>query len=351
MTPQAPTHRSGGLEEAADVLSTASSLVLATHERSDGDALAAVALAVALRRLGKTTAVLHDFPPSWDWLLEPSGPWPAVAAIPPEAVVVTLDTAHYARVAWPPDLGAQVQALVDRYGREAAVPLPAYDAIRPVDLVIDHHITNRAYGLLNWIEPARSAVAEMATDLLLELERRTGRRLVDGEAARLLFVGLVSSTNWFREDTGDHTWETARLLDARGRFDKAQLAARLDRVTLNAYRFSGLVRQAMRLEDGVAYAYIARGDLDAHGVSDVEAAALIDDVVRLDAEIALLFVEMRTGGVRVRLRSARHPMHELAARFGGGGHERAAGTVLAARADADRLVEEAQRMVRAGRRA
>ena len=342
------THRRGGIEDAADALWEAPSVVCATHERSDGDALSAIALALACRTMGKEAAALHDFPPTYDWLLQSSGPWLSVPSVAPGAFVVTLDTAHYARIAWPKEVGERVQGLVAAHGSEALVPLSAYDDIVPVALVIDHHVTNRAYGLLNWIEPERSAVAEMVCDLLLELERRAGCRLVDGDVARLLFVGLVTSTAWFQQDTGDHTWETALLLDRRGRFDKAALAAGLDHMSLAHYRLTGELRQAVRVDDRVAHAYIDRATLERYGVTSVEAAAFVDDLEKVGADITLLFVEMEAGGVRVRLRSPRFPMHTLAQQFGGGGHERASGTVVAGRDEADGLVMAAREMVRVG---
>jgi nanoRNase/pAp phosphatase (c-di-AMP/oligoRNAs hydrolase) len=338
-------HQSVGKIEAAAALSEAPRVACLTHERSDGDALSALALAAVLEDLGKTVRVFHEFPPEYDWVVPPR--WMTVPdRLDADLFLVTLDTAHYARVAWPQAERAQVRTVTARYPLERDVPLEDYDSIRPVDLVIDHHATNRGYGRLNWIEPERSAVAEMVLDLVLVWEEMTGRDLLSPQVATWLMVGLVTSTHWFQRDTGPSTWRAAALLDARGQLDKAHIARRLESRSLAHFRLAGILRQETAVEEGVAWVHIRRETLKQYGVSSSEAAEFVEDLMVLPAEVCLLFVDLEHGGIRVRLRSHRIPVHELAAAFGGGGHERASGTVLRSAAAMEELVAAAEALVR-----
>jgi nanoRNase/pAp phosphatase (c-di-AMP/oligoRNAs hydrolase) len=239
-----------------------------------------------------------------------------------------------------------VDDLVRQAGREKAVPLSVWDAVRPVDLVIDHHATNRGYGRLNWIEPERSAVSEMVLDLLRLWEDRTGTALVDQQAATWLFVGLATSTDWFTRDTGDHTWEAARFLDARGRLDKAAIASKLNTRSPGYFRLSGALRGRATVIGGVARVAVAREDLERFGVAPADAAEFIDELRALPAAIYLVFVDLGAEGIRVRLRSDVLPVHRLAQAFGGGGHERAAGAVLPDAAAVAALITAAEAAVR-----
>jgi phosphoesterase RecJ-like protein len=345
-------HRQVTLAEAAEALLEARRIASVTHERSDGDGLAALALASVLKKLGKEVQVFLDLPAELAWVL-PSDPGLAPASrLAADAFVVSADVANYPRIAWPEPERSRIRAVQSEYPTEHAVPLERYDAIRPVDLVIDHHATNRAFGLMNWLEPDRSAVAEMVLELVLELERRTGRTdLIDADVGLWLMVGLVTSTAWFQRDTGPYTWRAAELLDQRGRLDKEAIAERLQAESPGYFRLVGELRQATLLQEEVAHVYVDRVLLDRYQVTSSEAANFVETLLALPAAICLLFVEMEDGRIRVRLRSRSAPVHLLAQEFGGGGHERSSGTVLGSRDEASRLVAAAQRMVRAGRMA
>ena len=223
------------------------------------------------------------------------------------------------------------------------------DALRPVTLVLDHHGTNRGYGRWNWIEPERSAVAEMMLELVLVLQERTGRDdLLDAETARWLMVGLVTSTDWFRHHTGARTWQAAAFLDRIEGVDKTAFADGLMRVSLNYFRMAGALRMRTRVRRGVASATIPRALLRAYNVTDSEAARYIEEMTVVPASVYVLAIELADDSIRVRLRSRGMAVDDLAARFGGGGHETASGTVVGSWTDVRRLVRAAEQAATVG---
>lgn len=337
-------HRAATIETAARILLEAPRVAVMSHVRTDGDGLTAWALAAVLHKLSKAVQVFVDVPSELTWLAPAEGVLSPARALHPEAGVVTVDCANYVRNAWPEPERQRIAALVTAYGGESQVPLDRFDAVRPVTLAIDHHITNRGYGLWNWLDPERSSVAEMVLELIQVLQEQTGRDdLADEQVAQWLMVGLVTSTDWFRHDTDSRTWRAVEWLERIGRVDKERLAHQLDAVSVDYFHLSGALRRLTHVQDGVASAMVPRRLLDHYGVSDSEAARFIDELTTLRADVYLLFLELADGTIRVRLRGRGLEVHHLAARFGGGGHERASGAVVKDWAEARRLLRAARR--------
>lgn len=340
------SHRPADLETAAQVLLDARRIAVMTHVRTDGDGLSAWALASALKKLAKQVQVFADAPSELSWMRPDDPDLVDAGRLDPDAAIVTLDCANYARNAWPSPEREEVLALLREFGGEGNVPLARYDAVRPVTLVIDHHITNRAYGLWNWIEPDRAAVAEMVLELILVLQELSGRDdLVDSAIARWLMAGIVTSTDWFRHHTDARIWRAAAWLEQTGGVDqkaKAELAFNLTAVSPGYFRLSGALRHLTRIRAGVASVRVSRSLLERYGVTDDEAARFIDDMTALPAQMYVLLVELADGSIRARLRGRERRVDTIAQAFGGGGHEYASGTILPNRTTARRLVRAAE---------
>jgi bifunctional oligoribonuclease and PAP phosphatase NrnA len=192
-------------------------------------------------------------------------------------------------------------------------------------LNIDHHPDNRRYGTLNWIDPAAAATGEMVFDLIQALGRP-----ISPDIALNLFTAVHTDTGSFRySNTTARTFRIAAELTAAGA-DPALVSDRLyQRRSPDALATLGLVlRRVCVSEDGrVAWLTVPRGLC-----SDAFLAA--EDLVTYPrsidgVEVALLLREEAGGLVKASLRGkGRIPVNRIAQRFGGGGHENAAGCTV-----------------------
>jgi phosphoesterase RecJ-like protein len=192
-------------------------------------------------------------------------------------------------------------------------------------LNIDHHPDNRRYGTVNWLDPAAAATGEMVFDLIQALGGP-----VSSDIALNLFTAIHTDTGSFRySNTTARTFRIAGELTAAGA-DPALVSDRLyQRRAPDALATLGQVLRRVRLsEDGrVAWLTVPRGLC-----SDAFLAA--EDLVTYPrsiegVEVALLLREEGDGRVKASLRGkGRVPVNRVAHRFGGGGHENAAGCTV-----------------------
>ncbi len=192
-------------------------------------------------------------------------------------------------------------------------------------LNIDHHPDNRRYGTLNWIDPAAAATGEMVFELVKGLGLAVTR-----EVALNLFTALHTDTGSFRySNTTQRTFRIAAELTACGA-EPALVSDRLyQRRRKDALVTLGeLLRQVQVSEDGrVAWLVVPRGVAS----EDFMAA---EDLVTYPRSIggvsvAVLLREEEDGSVKASLRGKGEvAVNRIAHRFGGGGHENAAGCTL-----------------------
>jgi phosphoesterase RecJ-like protein len=187
---------------------------------------------------------------------------------------------------------------------------------------IDHHPDNRRYGTVNWIDPAAAATGEMVYQLLLALGLP-----ITPDIALNLFTAIHTDTGSFRySNTTARTFRIAAELTQAG----AQPALVSDwlyqRRPQDALRDLGEVLRRVETAEGgrVAWLTVPRGLVSESFVSSED---LVSYPRSLDGvKVAMLFREEGPGVVKVSLRGKGEvPVNRIAARFGGGGHENAAG--------------------------
>lgn len=326
------------LREIEQLLLDASAVEIVTHVRGDTDSASAFALAAVLDKLGKDAFVLHDIGAHLRWLI-PEGRFSGPSV--PGALRLAIDTANFARLALPADARKQIEALVTEHGREDRVPSARWQQLYAVDAVVDHHVTNRGYGSVNWIDPKASSVSEMLTIIVQDLERETGMSLFDDDICSRLYAGIVTDTNWFMRDTTQRTYEAAGFLDSRALIDKEGLAGKVNSRSFGYFSLGAQLRQNATHRGEVVTSWLDRAAMDRFGVDPDEAALMIEDLERLPGRIFLLFVEVEAGEYRVRLRGRDVPIHALARTFGGGGHEFRAGATVRSLSEMEALIEAA----------
>lgn len=190
---------------------------------------------------------------------------------------------------------------------------------------IDHHPDNRRYGTVNWIDPSAAATGEMIFELLQALGWP-----VTASVALNLFTAIHTDTGSFRySNTTPRTFRTAAELTARGA-DPALVSDRLyQRRPKDALITLGELLRRVRVSDNGQVAWLT---VPAGMTSESFMAA--EDLVTYPrsiegVKVALLLREESPGVVKASLRGKGEvPVNRIAHRFGGGGHENAAGCTL-----------------------
>ena len=288
---------------AAAVLKGWDKVLVLSHASPDGDTLgSASALLRGLVSLGKQVSFFcaDPVPEKFGYLFQgiPLGEWE------PDHVM-TVDVADKSL------LGKAPQELVDR-----------------IELAVDHHGTHVPFAAQRWVEPEAAAAAEMIYALLGELGAP-----VDQAVADCLYTGLTTDTGCFRyRSVTPRTHRiAAQLLElgARGAdinramFEsksKAQVEA--ERLVMDTLRFSSNGLCALVQVPWGIFAQTGAQESDLDGVASLPRE--IQGVV-----LGVTLKEKTEGKVKVSLR-ANPPADAsaLCARFGGGGHQGAAGCTL-----------------------
>lgn len=287
--------------------------LITTHETPDGDSIGSeIALHHILAAAGvRATIVNIDPAPPELAFLDPGGLLRVFDGHLPEGLdtVFMVDTAAPARVR---DMAAAIRAAGLRV------------------FAIDHHVPDaNSFGGL--VDPAKSSTGELLHDYLAA----AGLPLTPAVAGPL-FYALMADTGWLAfANTTPAVMRTAAGLAAAAGIAPAAAHARLKQTWSEPrFRLWTEVMATLDIRGRVAMVHCSRAAFARHpGPRTLSEATetFIDDLKRLvDCDVFILLKEMadRPGfraslrcrpGVNVRL---------VAARFGGGGHDLAAGCTL-----------------------
>jgi len=297
-------------------ISSARQIVLTTHSRADGDAIGSVA---AMRRIARqngkdVVALLHEIVPERYAFLtagEPLGVWSSDTA---SSILSRAD----------------LLLILDTCSANQLAPLDAMiRASSLAKLAIDHHITRDDIVDEAWVDDRAAACAQIITRLCDEAAWR-----IDEKTAELLFAGLATDTGWFRFSNADATVFSvaARLIAAGARPNELYERLFLNEITPRA-RLIGAVMSGFELHANgrLAVARLTRDVIARSGATHQMTEDLINEPQRVGSVMAcILCVEPPDDGpIRVSFRSKRDiDVAAIAARFGGGGHARAAGAKI-----------------------
>ncbi len=297
---------------AVELIGSASSLTLACHLLPDGDALGSM---LALHHLCRAHGV--DSVASWS---EPFEVAPHYTFLP--GLDLTTKPADFPRE--PPLMVTFDCGSLERLGDLAA---PARWAREHGELVVlDHHASNDLYGSVNVVDTTAAATAVVVRDIARALDWP-----LDRDTALCLYAGLVTDTGRFQY--ANTTPAVFALAEELSRFDLP--LADITRQLFEQHRFdyvqmvgACLARAELDRELRFVATWVTNFDLDGFGVEVEETEGLIDLIRRTaEADIACVCKETPEG-IRVSLRSVSDiDVGSIAARFGGGGHQYAAGFV------------------------
>jgi phosphoesterase RecJ-like protein len=324
----------GNAAAARDRLYGARTVLMPTHQNVDADGLASpIAMRLALAQVGV------------------------------DAYPLVTDATIPASLKFLPDIES---VLV--YGRD---PLPDYDLICMIDCAdwrrlgrlsqdepgrldgsvpivnIDHHVTNKGYGVVNIVIPDAAASAEIVTGLL----RAWGTELTQ-PIAQALLAGLYGDTLGLRTPTT--TSQTIRtvadLVDAGGDLGpvvdflfrlKPRSTVCLWEHALSNVQYSG----------PVIWTELTRAGFHGCGAQMDEAEGFVNFLAGTQGSriAVILYQDEDLSGWRVSMRSLEVDVDvaAIAAVFGGGGHPRAAGMHLdgTTQADIDAFLQRVSELV------
>lgn len=313
-----------------DVFDCHQNFALSTHINPDGDAIGSeLALYSFLKDLGKHVQIfnadavpkIYQFLPFCDAVLPPE----AIQGYSPEILVV-LDS-----------------GMLKRIGDDLCRSLIPSKAI----VNIDHHATANHFGSYNLIEVEASSTSEIIYQLIKHHGTSIGR-----DRAICLYTGIMFDTGCFRYSNSTPAAHqiAADLINAGVSVDEIFRLV-YETTPVARIRLLGDVLQTLGMTpDGkIAWGYATQEMFRKTGTGREEVDGFINHIRSIDTvEFAVLVSEQEDGRSKASLRSKSYiDVGEIAAEFGGGGHQRAAGCEIAAHYDVAiaRLVASAQQRI------
>lgn len=296
------------VEEFVGVLRKAPKVALFSHVSPDGDCLGSMlAIGLALEKMGKEVSYYNPNPVPSNLVFLP-GQSRISQQLPdpqPETLMFVDCT----------DLG-RVSLSMSDISRESTV------------LNLDHHISNLYFGHMNWVDAQASAVGEVALALinLLGVE-------IDSDIATNLYTAIVTDSGCFQySNTTARTHRLAAELLDKGInlpdihyhiFDQKPLS----RIKLLQCALNGLEIYA---EGQLAVMTLSLDDFQKSGAEQEVSEGLVNHARTIvGVEVAVLLKEVGPQEIKGSLRSNLWlDVNLIAAQFGGGGHNRAAGCTL-----------------------
>ena len=315
------------MNDAVEALRRARSVAVVSHRDPDGDTIgSAVALGLGLAGAGKTVS-LHcvDAVPEDLRFLEGASRFERSSPPPDADVVVTVDLGERSRA----NLDLEPRLLIN----------------------IDHHASNSMFGDINVVDATSAASGEMVARIVDAL----GITWTPAMATAVL-TALMTDTGSFQFPNTD---ERVLSLAARMRAAGGDVSS----ITYNLFRnrrfeatrlWGAAFSRIERDLDGVlVWSWVDRSDLERAGAKEEHISGLVEQVARTTGNrVAFLFNAVKPGEVRISCRTSPFdPCVDAAvlmAKFGGGGHARAAGAIVpgALASVKARVLDEARAAIR-----
>ena len=303
-------------------INRAEKIVIMAHETPDGDAIGSIlSMYLALKNIGKEAdVIIKEFPRTFSFL--------------PGANVVknNLNTDKY-------DLAialdcADLKRLVGKEYFEKAKKT----------IVIDHHSTNTMYGDLNFVNPVSPACCEILAGMFEYFDIS-----IDTDIGTCILTGIITDTGGFKySSVTPETFEfTAELL--RKGVNVSDIYQRVLETRTKA-NFELLRRATNRLElleDGkIAFTYINKKDEEEVHAEAGDHEGIVENGRSVEGVKVSVFIrEKQENLYKVSMRAGNGSninVSDICYIFGGGGHPRAAGAVVAGTVEQvkEKLVKE-----------
>jgi phosphoesterase RecJ-like protein len=193
---------------------------------------------------------------------------------------------------------------------------------------IDHHQTNDHYGDVQLIRPDAAATAEILYDLLNRFSITWTE-----EIATCIYTGLLTDTGGFRfSNTSPRVMNIASQLLSCGVKANELAEQLLERMTKAHVKLlqRALSTLTFNADETVCWLSVSLADMREANAKNEDLEGLVQYPRNIEGvDVGILFKEVRQDVYKVSLRSGgRADVSEIAQRFGGGGHARAAGCTV-----------------------
>ena len=301
----------------AEVVRSASKIVLTIHHRPDGDCVgSALAMRQILLQLGKEVQIIapHRTPPTLAFL----DPYHCVTALED----MTEEDTHYLQTA---DL---LFVLDTSSWAQLGEMAPIFREHSAKKIILDHHVKGDDIGAEAFID----AAAEATGALIVQAANALGVPM-SRDMAEPAFVALATDTGWFRfSNTTSATFSTAaRLIDVGVQPDAIYRKA-YEQESLGRIRLVGrtLSKTESYFDGQLLVTWILFEDFEAAGAITSDSEDIVNMLLQVrDSKMAILISELKDRTFKASFRSrCEVDCSVLAAQFGGGGHKKAAGASL-----------------------
>ncbi len=191
---------------------------------------------------------------------------------------------------------------------------------------IDHHLSGRDFGHINWIDHQAASVGEMVNRL-----RKAAGGALTREMAVCLYTTLLTDTGGFcYGSTNASTFALAHELALAGA-DPVRIAQDIYFSTTAAkILLLGAALSTLKREGRLAWLWITHQDMVRTCATEEDCEGIVNYAVCITGVEAAVFLrELPERRVRLSLRSkGRINVAAIAERLGGGGHENAAGCTV-----------------------
>jgi phosphoesterase RecJ-like protein len=328
-----PTHRRAQVHRVAEVLRPGARVALSTHVNADGDGCGSeTALARLLTQRGCQVRIVNPTP------------WPALFAFLKGDDVADATAAGAAAL---DDIDALVVLDINDVRRLGALAERVRTLTVPI-AVIDHHQPgDEPPSAVALADTAACATGELVYDFAAEL----GLDLTPA-IARSLYTALLTDTGGFRfANTGPRTHAIAGVLLAAG-VEPEEMYRRIY-ASVPAARLLLLrdVLDSLEVDPvhGLSWVSLEAGVIDRYRLGSEDLDGIVEHPRSIaGTRLALFFRDLGHGKVKVSFRSTGDvDVNQLARQFGGGGHVKAAGALVAGGLDdvRDRVVAAARAWV------
>jgi phosphoesterase RecJ-like protein len=208
---------------------------------------------------------------------------------------------------------------------------------------IDHHIPIDQYGDIQWVDTSFPSCAQMISYFYYKYKKELKLTL---EGAIALYTGIVTDTGRFRfRGVTELTHQMAGMLISKG-VDVEYIDNQLSTETLEMIALKGYVYSNFVTEKGFVYLKMTRDVINKYQVTDEQAASMVNLIGGIEGfPVWALFIEY-PNEIRIRLRSNGPTIDKLANKWGGGGHQKAAGCRLNNWNELDQFIKDAEEVVR-----
>lgn len=192
---------------------------------------------------------------------------------------------------------------------------------------IDHHISNKGCGDVNYIMPKASSTCELVYDLITDKEK------MDEEIAKAIYIGMIHDTGVFQySNTSPSTLRAAAELISYG-FDFPKLIDETfyeKTYVQNQILGRALLESILFMNGKCVVSMIDKKTMNFYQAEPHDLEGIVNQLRNTKGvECAIFMYQLDILEYKVSLRSnGRVNVEKVASFFGGGGHERAAGVTM-----------------------